>query len=137
MNNIYVDKTDVQFRLWEEPGTRCLHKLGDTIDIRLRRFIPQPYEREIKYLKYLVEIVKSYVHDNEPVSPESLAILCVRFGIADSEIAMQLFKKDAYGQVHRLGLQPYYTNGKLEDAILTINGLLWDNRIIHVKDIAI
>jgi hypothetical protein len=88
------------------------------------------------YLKYLVEIKKSLIHDNEPLSRDSLATLLVPMIGADAQIAKTVFTEDAFGSTHRLGLQKYEV-GLNQGYIMTINGLLWDGQIRHVRNIAI
>lgn len=103
-------------------------ELGDSVDIILRRVIhPNKTQREIHDLRYLIEIMGG-------VDNPTLAILQVLYPTSDSKICMNVFRDGAFGQGHRLGLKEFSTDTE-EGVVLTINGLLWDDGIIHVKDI--
>lgn len=128
-----------QFVLHQEDGT-AICQLGCEIVIRLRTLQHVHDWRHLEFMSYTVEIVKSAIHDHEPVSRNSIATLRVPVGTDgdignDARIAMNVFRGHAFGDCHRLGLQEYAVR---EDHgyVLTINGLLWDGTILHVRDIA-
>ncbi len=108
--------------------------LGNEITVFVRRIMCQTYTREINYIKYVVEIIESLIHTaSDPFSKNNMAILCVPITGADCRIAMNVFKGDGLGTIHRMGLQEF--RGEQSDYVMTIDGLLWDGKIIHVKDI--
>ena len=128
----HVDDT---FILYNTDG-EAINNLGSEIEVRLRRIILPGRAREVTDLRYVVEITKSTIHNGEVFSANSVATFIVPLRTSDARICMSIFKTGAFGFVHRLGLQPYHlpiTSGH----VLVINGLLWDGRIIHVKDICI
>jgi hypothetical protein len=102
------------------------HVLGDSIDITLRRVVYQKFERDITNLQYVVELkLTSDFEQNQ------LATLQVPLNTDDSKIAMSMFRGEAFGDTHRLGLVPYS-----DGYVMSINGLLYDgDRILHVRDI--
>ncbi len=114
-----------------------INNLGSEIEICLRRIIIPGRVREVTDLRYVVEITKSTIHDGEFFSANSAATFIVPLHTSDSRICMSVFRKDAFGFVHRLGLRPYQVPTKAPGHVLVINGLLWDGRILHVKDICI
>lgn len=124
MNSIRKHRDLGQFVLYDSNGEPCI-QLGDSIDVCLRTF----NKRCFSYLEWTVEIVRSTFHNCEPVSSTNLAKLHILpfSNDTDKEIAGIVFQDSAFGQVHRLGLFR---------GMLTINGLLWDQKILHVRDIA-
>lgn len=128
-----------QFVLHREDGT-AICQLGCEIVIRLRTLQPVENRRYLRDISYTVEIVKSAIHDHDPVSRNNIAILRVHVGTDgdignDARIAMNVFRQYAFGNCHRLGLQEYVVRD-YHGYVLTINGLLWDGTILHVRDIA-
>ena len=117
-----------QFVLYDSNGEPSI-QLGASVDVRLRTFDEYHSTDTGRYLVYTVEIVRSTFHNHDPLSSTNLVKLRVENedGGNDFRIAVDVFQGGAFGQVHRLGL--------FED-MLTINGLLWDQGIRHVKDIA-
>lgn len=129
-----------QFVLHRKDGT-AICQLGCEIVIRLRTFKPVHDRHSFRHMDYVVEIVESAIHDHEPVSCNSMAILQVPIGTDgdignDARIAINVFRGDAFGDCHKLGLQEYVVRDE-RGYVLTINGLLWDGTILHVKDIAV
>lgn len=128
-----------QFVLHREDGT-AICQLGCEIVIRLRTIQPVHDRRNMQFMSYTVEIIESAIHDHEPVSRNSIATLRVPVDLDgdignDARIVMNVFRGNAFGARHRLGLQEYVVRDD-HGYVLTINGLLWDGGILHVKDIA-
>jgi hypothetical protein len=124
-----------QFVLHRHCGTKICH-LGETIEVRLRTLHrDHKVYSDIRCLDFRVEIVNSLIHSGDIFSPNSLADLRVLEG-NDLQIVMNVFNKDAFGQVHRLSLQPYEIRDQ-HGFVLVINGLLWDDGVLHVKDIVL
>lgn len=125
------------FMLYDPKG-EAINNLGSEIEIRLRRIIiPGRKTRKVTNLQYVVEITKSTIHNGEFFSANSVAVFIVPLCTSDSRICMSVFKEGAFGFAHRLGLHPYQVPKQPPGHVLTINGLLWDGRILHVKDICI
>lgn len=155
MNSIRKHKMG-QFVLHDSNGEASV-QLGDSIEVRLRtlneyysvdvktheikQFVirkndSEPYIDEShsvdgwNYRVYTVEIVRSKFHNHDPVSSTNLVALRVGSKLyfdSDPLITDAIFHGRAFGQVHRL---------ELFRGALTINGLLWDQGIRHVRDIA-
>lgn len=128
-----------QFVLHREDGT-AVCQLGCEIVIRLRTIQPIHNKQRLEFISYTVEIVESAIHNHEPVSRNSIATLRVPVGTDgdignDARIAMNVFRNGAFGGCHRIGLQEYVVRDD-HGYVLTINGLLWDGTILHVRDIA-
>lgn len=120
-----------------DPDGEVISNLGSGIEIQLRRVITQNSTREIMDLRYVVDITKSTIHNNEPFSSNSVALFIIPLGTSDANICMSVFQEQAFGMVHRLGLQPYQVPKQPAGHVLVINGLLWDGRLLHVKDICV
>ena len=128
-----------QFVLHREDGT-AICQLGCEIVIRLRTLQPVHDRRNMQFMAYTVEIVESAIHDHERVSRNSIATFRVPVDLDgdignDARIVMNVFRGRAFGDCHKLGLQEYVIRDD-RGYVLTINGLLWDGRILHVRDIA-
>lgn len=124
MNSIRKHKMG-QFVLYDSNGEPCV-QLGDSIEVRLRTLSSHPVPTEVLYLAYTVEIVRSAFHNDAPLNLAHLWVSTEDPG-NDWQIASAVFQGEAFGQVHRLGLFK---------GVLTIGGLLWDQKILHVRDIA-
>lgn len=132
MNSIRKHETG-QFVLYDSNGEPSV-QLGDSIEVRLRTLNSHPvpagnHSAGMDYLEYTVEIVRSTFHNYDPLSSTNLVKLLVSTEGPDNDwrIAASVFRDEAFGQVHRLGLFK---------GVLTIGGLLWDQGIRHVRDIA-
>ena len=129
-----------QFVLHREDGT-AICQLGCEIVIWLRTLQPAHDGWNLRFMAYTVEIVESAIHDHDRVSRNSTATLRVPVGADgddvgnDARIAMNVFRDQAFGDCHKLGLQEYVVRDD-HGYVLTINSLLWDGRILHVRDIA-
>lgn len=121
-----------QFVLYDSNGEASV-QLGDSIEVRLRTCNHHPWgARKGDSLDYTVEIVRSTFHNHDQVSSTNLMKLLVSTEIPNNDwkIAANVFRHGAFGQVHRLGL--------FKDSrgyILTINGLLWGQKILHIREI--
>lgn len=129
-----------QFVLHREDGT-AICQLGLEIVVLLRTLQPAHDRQNLQFMSYTVEIVKSAIHNHEPVSRNSMATLRIPVDTDgdignDARIAMNVFCKDAFGDCHRLGLQEYVVRDD-HGYVLTINSLLWDDGILHVRDIVV
>lgn len=121
-----------QWVLYSESGNRIC-QLGPTIEVKIRRIAATGGG---DHINYIVEVTKSLIHHDEVISKNSLAALKVPNIGADARIAMSVFRKEDFGlRSYRIGLQPFDALGE-QGHVMTIDGLLWDGRIIHVKDIA-
>lgn len=127
-----IIKQDGQFVLQDEDGI-AISSLGSTIDIVLRRIIHIPgHQHGVNGINYVVEITHA-----KNINLKELNIVMLRVPLGnDTRIAWTVFSNDAWGQPHRLGLHEYVV-GDDHGWALTIGGLLWDGRILHVRDIVI
>jgi len=127
--NYFIKKHDTGFNegnfvLHGYDGT-AIESLGDSVELFVRRCILQRTTRIIEHIKYVVEVV------GEPCRDFMLAELRVPVGGADTRIAMSLLKADGMGSTHQFGLMKVAAS----EWVMTIDGLLWDGKIIHRKDI--
>ena len=132
-----MNKLQVSGRQFVLFSTTGLASLGDEIEVVMRRLLPIKITvREATHIRYLVEVTKSKWHvTGQQFDTNNLCIFEVPLRTADSRIAMTVFREGAFGQTHRLSLVPYKVGGEAGHT-LAIGGLLWDGKIIHVKDIA-
>jgi len=109
-----------------------IYSLGSKITVFVRRVVPQTDTRE---LNYVVEIKQSLHHVTGYSKAENnIAILCVPAEGADCQIATSILKDDGIGSEHRMGLLKYRV-GEEDGYVMTIGGLLWDGRLVHVSNI--
>ena len=134
MNVIKKETTGYNAGQWVlyRPNGTAICPLGFEIEVFLRRVVKTQSGDEITYV---VEIKSSLIHHGESDIKNALAALKVPAFGPDARICMSVFKGDAFGETHRLGLQKYVVAGN-HGYVMTINGLLWDGKILHVKDIA-
>ena len=121
------------------PDGNVITDLGTVIDVRVRT--RQKFGNRVGFL---VEIVNSLIHKRgDPLTNNSFAILVPDVG-ADFDIAVTILKRDTWGlRPHRFGVKSFPLNHTESENctcigyIMTINGMLWDGKVILVKDIAI
>lgn len=141
----YIEKHETGYNAGQfvlhNPAGQMLFSLGEEVVIVLRQLVVVPENKQqVKYLQYIVEIIESSQHEDTGFSSGRAVILRVPMADIkqvgnDARIAMCCFKGDAFGQTHRIALQEFCVDSN-RGFVLTINGLLWDGQIIHVKDIA-
>jgi hypothetical protein len=139
MKTIQYDETGHgagKFVLYNHLGTRVCY-LGEDIDIRLRDVVRPKKGVKVTHLQYLIEVTRSLIHDpKDPFSLNKVAVFEVPRNKQGYQVCMAVFKKEAFGQTHRLGLQQY-SIGQAAGYVLTVDGFLWDGRLLHVKDIVV
>lgn len=137
MNSIHLGQHMISgdFTLWES-GKKVYSSIGSSITVILRHSkVLFNKKGSLSYaIKYLVEIVESDTHVRGAFSKDRLATFVVYYDDVDMRIATMVLDRGGHGMEHRLSLMPY-TFSNTSGHVLTINGLLWDGRIVHVKDI--
>lgn len=121
----------------EHAGQFILHtheplcQLGKAITVTLREASEHDGQ-----LAYTVEIMESMIHErDESFSRNRVAKLLIEPTGPNAGVCVSMFGNHAFGRSHRLSLVPYEI-GERFGYVLAIDGLVWDGRLVHVKDIA-
>lgn len=125
----FIELLNDRFVLFNPEGQEICD-LGDSITVLLRTSSVQK-----DCLVYVVEIKESLIHGRESVSKNNLAEFTVGQVGHDARTCMSVFNKDAFGKEHRLTVHPFSKPFGPTGFALAIDGLLWDGKILHVRDL--
>ena len=123
-----------QFVLWEpdENGVQKCHPVGSEVDVILRQVENVELNLLLKGFRYQFELVL-----DDHFTTDNLVTFTVDIRDDAGQLCIHKFNGPAWGQKHTLGLRKFQIDARNAGHSLTINGWLWDNKLIRAKDIAV